>query len=48
MEPLFDAIIKHIPPPRAHAGKVFNCSSRIWITQIIWAELRWAKSSRAK
>src|SRR5882724_1871931 len=20
MEPLFDAIIKHIPPPRAHAG----------------------------
>jgi len=23
MEPLFDAIIKHIPPPRAHAGEGF-------------------------
>ncbi len=24
MEPLFDAIIKHIPPPRAHAGEGFK------------------------
>jgi GTP-binding protein len=24
MEPLFDAIIKHIPPPRAHAGEGFR------------------------
>src|SRR5690349_11265501 len=24
MEPLFDAIIKHIPPPRAHAGQEFK------------------------
>src|SRR6201996_5354984 len=24
MEPLFDAIIKHIPPPRAHAGTGFK------------------------
>src|SRR5258708_6420552 len=24
MEPLFDAIIKHIPPPRAHAGQGFK------------------------
>ena len=24
MEPLFDAIIKHIPPPRAHAGDGFK------------------------
>jgi GTP-binding protein len=24
MEPLFDAIIKHIPPPRAHAGEGFQ------------------------
>ena len=24
MEPLFDAIIKHIPPPRAHAGSEFK------------------------
>ncbi len=24
MEPLFDAIIKHIPPPRAHAGAEFK------------------------
>ena len=24
MEPLFDAIVKHIPPPRAHAGEGFQ------------------------
>src|SRR5947209_9686869 len=24
MEPLFDEIIKHIPPPRAHAGEGFK------------------------
>ncbi|EEF58475.1 GTP-binding protein TypA [Pedosphaera parvula Ellin514] len=24
MEPLFDAVIKHIPPPRAHAGEEFK------------------------
>ncbi len=24
MEPLFDAVIKHIPPPRAHAGEGFQ------------------------
>jgi GTP-binding protein len=24
MEPLFDAIVKHIPPPRAHAGQEFK------------------------
>ena len=24
MEPLFDAVIKHIPPPRAHAGEGFK------------------------
>src|SRR5690349_16732019 len=24
MEPLFDAIIKHVPPPRAHAGEGFK------------------------
>ncbi len=24
MEPLFDAIVKHIPPPRAHAGEGFK------------------------
>ena len=34
MEPLFDAIIKHIPPPRAHAGEASSCSWRIWITPI--------------
>jgi GTP-binding protein len=25
MEPLFDAIIRHIPPPRTHSGEGFKC-----------------------
>jgi len=29
MEPLFEAIIKHIPPPRAHAGEGFNSSLNV-------------------
>ena len=32
MEPLFDAIVKHIPfPAQAKAGDGFKCSSRTWI-----------------
>ena len=48
MEPLFDAIIKHIPPPRAHAGEGFNCSSPTWITPITSAVSRSEKLSAAK
>jgi GTP-binding protein len=34
MEPLFDAIIKHIPPPRAHAGEGSRCWPPTWITRL--------------
>jgi len=43
MEPLFDAIIKHIRHRAPMPAKGSNCSSRIWIIRIIWAVLPSAK-----
>src|SRR5216117_3823678 len=48
MEPLFDAIIKHIPPPRAQAGEGFKLLVATLTTPITWAGLPLGRSFAAK
>src|SRR5438067_2373807 len=45
MTPLFEAIVRHVPPPKVSTELFFKCSCRIWIIAIISEELRSGVSS---
>lgn len=48
MEPLFEAITRHIPPPRATPATGSSCSWPTWITATTWAGSPSARFTRAR